>query len=111
MRDLGSESKQKLFSGRFALGETIRINGIPYEVIGVTQGKAAGGRTPEQHQPCGLHPVFHLSDFRDTHYLDMIWLEFLGSNYGGVARGRFGIRWPPNTISGPTTTAQCRCSP
>jgi putative ABC transport system permease protein len=32
---LGSESKEKLFSGSFPLGEKIRISGIPYEVIGM----------------------------------------------------------------------------
>jgi hypothetical protein len=27
-----------------------------------------------------------LSDFRDTHYIDMIWLDFLGYDYEGVER-------------------------
>jgi putative ABC transport system permease protein len=27
-----------------------------------------------------------LSDFRDTHYIDMIWVDFLGYDYGGVER-------------------------
>src|SRR5208282_3288575 len=40
---LGSESKEKLFSGRFALGEKIRINGIPYEVIGVLKPRPQEG--------------------------------------------------------------------
>jgi len=32
---LGSDVKKKLFSGREALGETIRVNGVPYTVVGV----------------------------------------------------------------------------
>lgn len=40
---LGSESKDKLFSGRFALGERIRINGIPYEVIGILKPRPQEG--------------------------------------------------------------------
>ncbi len=42
---LGSEAKEKLFSGRFALGERIRINGIPYEVVGVLKPRPQEGRT------------------------------------------------------------------
>src|SRR5215831_281481 len=40
---LGSESRDKLFSGRFALGEKIRINGIPYEVVGVLRPRPQEG--------------------------------------------------------------------
>ncbi|HET6179656.1 MAG TPA: ABC transporter permease [Candidatus Sulfotelmatobacter sp.] len=40
---LGSESKEKLFSGRFALGERIRINGIPYDVVGVLKPRPQEG--------------------------------------------------------------------
>jgi putative ABC transport system permease protein len=82
---LGSESKEKLFSGRFALGEKIRINGIPYEVIGVLKPR------PQQGQENSINRVVYipfsaLSDLRDTHYIDMIWLDFLGYDYGGVER-------------------------
>ena len=31
-------------------------------------------------------PFPTLSDFRDTHYIDMVWLEFLGNDYGTVER-------------------------
>ena len=40
---LGSESKEKLFSGRFALGERVRINGIPYEVVGILKPRPQQG--------------------------------------------------------------------
>ncbi len=82
---LGSESKDKLFSGRFALGETIRVNGIPYEVIGVLKPR------PQQGEANSINRIVYvpfptLSDFRDTHFIDMIWVDFLGFDYQGVER-------------------------
>jgi putative ABC transport system permease protein len=82
---LGSESKEKLFSGRFALGEKIRINGIPYEVIGVLKPRPQEGNENSINRVVYI-PFPTLSDFRDTHYVDMIWLEFLGYDYSGVER-------------------------
>lgn len=90
---LGSESKEKLFSGRFALGERIRINGIPYEVVGVLKPR------PQQGAQNSINRVIYIpfptmSDFRDTRYIDMIWLDFLGYDYQGVERS---VR---NTLAG-----------
>jgi len=79
---LGSESKEKLFSGRFPLGEKIRINGIPYEVVGVLKPRPQQG--DQSINRVVYIPFSTLSDFRDTHYIDMIWLDFLGYNYGEV---------------------------
>jgi putative ABC transport system permease protein len=81
---LGSESTQKLFSGRFPLGEKIRINGIPYEVIGVLKPRPQEGENAINRVVYIPFPT--LSDFRDTHYIDMIWLDFLGNDYGAVER-------------------------
>lgn len=80
---LGSESKEKLFSGRFALGEKIRLNGIPYEVIGVLKPRPQEGNENSINRVVYI-PLPTLSDFRDTYHIDMIWLDFLGYNYGGV---------------------------
>jgi putative ABC transport system permease protein len=80
---LGSESKEKLFSGRFAVGETIRINGIPYEVVGVLKPRPQEGADNSINRVVYI-PFPTLSDFRDTHYIDMIWLDFLGYDYKGV---------------------------
>jgi putative ABC transport system permease protein len=81
---LGSESKEKLFSGRFAVGEKIRINGIPYEVIGVLKARPQEGENSINRVVYIPFPA--LSDFRDTHYIDMIWLDFLGSDYAAVEK-------------------------
>jgi putative ABC transport system permease protein len=82
---LGSESKEKLFSGRFALGERIRINGIPYEVVGVLKPRPQEGAENSINRVVYI-PFPTMSDFRDTRYIDMIWLDFLGYDYQGVER-------------------------
>jgi putative ABC transport system permease protein len=82
---LGSESKEKLFSGRFALGERIRINGVPYDVVGVLKPRPQEGTENSINRVVYI-PFSTLSDFRDTHYVDMIWLDFLGYDYQGVER-------------------------
>lgn len=82
---LGSEAKQKLFSGRFPLGQTIRIAGIPYEVIGVFKPLPQEGKDNDINRVVHI-PFSTLSDFRDPYYVDMIWLEFLGYDYGTVEK-------------------------
>ncbi len=82
---LGSEAREKLFSGRFPLGERIRINGIPYEVIGVLKPRPQEGTENSINRVIYI-PFPTLSDFRDTHYIDMIWVDFLGSDYASVEK-------------------------
>jgi putative ABC transport system permease protein len=83
---LGSESKEKLFSGRFALGERIRINGIPFEVVGVLKPRPQEGGNENSINRVVYIPFPTMSDFRDTRYIDMIWLDFLGYDYQAVER-------------------------
>ena len=40
---IGDEAKRRLFSGEQALGQSIRINGVSFQVIGVYQHKVQGG--------------------------------------------------------------------
>jgi hypothetical protein len=81
---LGWESREK-FSGRFPLGEKIRISGIPYEVMGVLKPRPQQGTENPINRVVYI-PFPTLSDFRNTYYIDMIWLDFLGFNYGGVEK-------------------------
>jgi putative ABC transport system permease protein len=83
---LGWEAKQKLFSGRFPLGEKVRIGGIPYEVIGVLRPRPQQGDENNDINRVVHIPFPTLSDFRDAYYVDMIWLEFNGFDYGAVKR-------------------------
>ena len=82
---LGWEAKQKLFSGRFALGQRVRIAGIPYQVIGVLKPRPQEGDNNDINRVVHI-PFSTLSDFRDTRYVDVIWLEFLGYDYGSVSK-------------------------
>lgn len=82
---LGSESKEKLFSGRFPVGEKIRISGIPYDVIGALQPRPQEGTENSINRVVYI-PFPTLSDFRSTYYIDMIWLDFLGYDYAGVEK-------------------------
>jgi len=82
---LGWEAKQKLFSGRFPLGERIRISGVPCDVIGVLKPRPQEGNDNDINRVVYI-PFSTLSNFRDTHYIDMIWLEFLGYDYGNVEK-------------------------
>jgi len=83
---LGSESKEKLFSGRYALGEKIRINGIPYEVVGVLKPRPQAGGSQNSINRVIYIPFPTMSDFRDTRYIDMMWMEFVGSDYYSVEK-------------------------
>jgi putative ABC transport system permease protein len=83
---LGWEAKQKLFSGRYAIGQRIRIAGIPYEVIGVLKPRPQEGNENNDINRVVHIPFPTMSDFRDTYYIDAVWLEFLGYDFGAVER-------------------------
>lgn len=79
---LGSEAKDKLFSGKYAVGEYVRINGMSFEVIGVTKPKMQEGDSDVNRL---LYvPFSTMSDLTDPHYLDGMWLDFEGDSYEQV---------------------------
>ena len=71
---IGSEAKEKLFSGRNALGEHIRIDGLSVEVIGVLSPKMQAG--DDNINRILYIPFTTLSDIKDTHYLGSIWFSY-----------------------------------
>ena len=73
---IGSESKTKLFSGQGAVGQSIRLNGIRFTVIGVLSAKMQEGDSDENRQV--YIPFTTMSDIKDTKYLDGIWLNYTG---------------------------------
>jgi len=76
---IGSETKEKLFSGRNALHERIRINGISFEVIGVLTPKIQPG---DSNINRAIYvPFTTMADLTDTHYLDSIWFTYESSDY------------------------------
>ena len=79
---LGSVAKEKLFSGQPALGESVRISGISFEVIGVLEPKMQEG--DDNINKVAYIPFSVMSDIRDTRYLDGIWLDYEGLDYEHV---------------------------
>ncbi len=76
---IGSETKEKLFSGRNALGEHLRIDGIGFEVIGVLSPKMQA--VDDNINRVVYVPFTTMSDLKDTHYLDSIWFNYETSDY------------------------------
>jgi putative ABC transport system permease protein len=76
---IGSETKDKLFSGRNALGEHIRIDGISFEVVGVLSPKMQAG--DDNINRVVYVPFTTMSDLKDTHYLDSVWFNYETNDY------------------------------
>jgi putative ABC transport system permease protein len=85
---IGSEAKTKLFSGLWAIGEQIRLDGISFTVIGVLKAKMQEG--DDDINRTMYIPFNTMSDLKDVKYLDGIWLDYDGADYmrlEGAVRG------------------------
>jgi len=76
---IGSEAKTKLFSGRNALHERIRIDGLSFEVIGVLEPKMQPG--DDNINRVLYLPFTTMGDLKDIHYLDDIWFNYEVPDY------------------------------
>ena len=76
---IGSEAKEKLFSGRNALGDYIRLDGLSFEVVGVLSAKMQEGN--DDINRVVYIPFTTMSDLKDTHYLDMVWFNYQTPEY------------------------------
>jgi putative ABC transport system permease protein len=76
---IGSEAKEKLFSGRNALGEHIRLDGLSFEVIGVLTAKMQEGNNDINRVV--YVPFTTMGDLKDTRYLDAIWFTYQTPEY------------------------------
>lgn len=75
---IGSDVKKKLFSGQNAIGQSIRIDGISYQVIGVLHKMLSNG---EDNMNAMVYiPFGTMSDLKNTYYLDAIVLGFEGEH-------------------------------
>jgi putative ABC transport system permease protein len=74
---IGSEAKTKLFSGGWALGETIRLNGVLFTIVGVLAPKMQEGGNSDRNRQIYV-PFNTMSDIKDTKYLDGIWMNYHG---------------------------------
>lgn len=75
---IGSEAKTKLFSGAYAVGQRIRLNGISFTVIGVLKPKMQEGDDDINRQV--YVPFNTMGDIKDLKYLDGFWLNYNGDH-------------------------------
>jgi len=89
---IGSEAKDKLFSGISPLGESIRIDGISFQVVGVIHPRMQEG---DNNQNRTLYiPYNTMNVLQDNHYLGGIWLDSEGLDHArltGIIRGALAI--------------------
>ncbi len=76
---IGEEAKEKLFSGRNAVGERIRIDGLSFEVVGVYSAKMQAG--DDNINRLVFVPFTTASDLLDNHYLGSIWFSYETNDY------------------------------
>uniref|UniRef100_E6QN90 ABC efflux pump, inner membrane subunit n=1 Tax=mine drainage metagenome TaxID=410659 RepID=E6QN90_9ZZZZ len=75
---LGSEATKKFFSGQYPIGQSIRLNGIRFTVVGVLEAKMAEGEDDNNRQV--YIPFTTMDDIKSTHYLDGVWLNYQGDH-------------------------------
>ncbi len=79
---LSSDAKTKLFSGQFAIGDTIRINGMSFQVIGYLKPKMQEGN--DNINTTVFIPFTVMGDLKNTEYVDAIWLDYEGMEFEKV---------------------------
>ena len=77
---IGSESKSKLFSNGWAVGETIRLNGVLFTIVGVLSPKMQEGGADNDRNRQIYIPYSTMSDLTDTKYLGGIWFNYQGNH-------------------------------
>ncbi len=76
---IGSDAKNKLFSGKPAVGENIRLKGVTFQVIGVLAAKMQEG--DDDINKIVYIPFSAAGDLKDTKYLDGIWVGYEGTEF------------------------------
>jgi putative ABC transport system permease protein len=76
---IGSEAKDKLFSGMPALGEDIRVNGVEFQVVGVVKPRMQEGDDDDNRTI--YIPYNSMDVIKDNHYLDGIWMDSQGLDH------------------------------
>jgi putative ABC transport system permease protein len=80
---IGDEVAKKLFSGQPALGNSIRIGGLSFQVVGILKHKVQDG--DENDNRMLIIPFSTMGDLKDTHYLQGLFIEYEGMAYVKVA--------------------------
>ncbi len=69
---IGSEVARKLFEGQPAVGETVRLNGTPFEVIGVQKEKVQLANYQRPDKFCIFIPYTTAGQLWNTEYLNVL---------------------------------------
>lgn len=75
---IGEQLKEKLFSGKQAVGESIRVNGLSFQVVGILKRKLTDGDNNDNNHV--FVPFSTMSELRDTQYVNGIFLDYEGPN-------------------------------
>ena len=75
---IGADVKKKLFSGQNAIGESIRVDGISYQIIGVL--KHVINNSDENLNGHVYVPFSAMNDLTNTYYLNSIVMEYEGDH-------------------------------
>src|SRR5437016_7499101 len=75
---IGWDAKQKLFSGQNAIGESIRVDGISYQIVGVL--KHVINNNDENLNGHVYVPFSGVGDIKNTQYLNAIVMEYEGDH-------------------------------
>ncbi len=81
---LGSEAKDKLFSGRNAVGEYVRIDGVSFQVIGVLKPKMQEGDN-DINRVVDV-PFTTMKELTNTKYLNGVWLSYETDDWEQIDR-------------------------
>jgi putative ABC transport system permease protein len=76
---IASQARDKLFSGMPAVGESIRIDGVTFEVVGVGAPRMQEG--DNDNNRVIYIPYTSADVIKDNHYLDGIWLDSAGLSH------------------------------
>jgi putative ABC transport system permease protein len=76
---IGSEAKDRLFSGAPAVGEDLRIDGVEFQIVGVVKPRMQEGDDDDNRTI--YIPYSSMNVLKDNHYLDGIWMDSQGLNH------------------------------
>jgi putative ABC transport system permease protein len=81
---IGSEARDRLFSGMPAVGETIRVDGVTFQVVGVLKPRMQEGDDDDNRVV--YIPYNTMDVVKDNHYLDGIWLDSAGLDHDKMGK-------------------------
>jgi putative ABC transport system permease protein len=82
---IGDMAKQKLFSGLPALGQSIRLDGVSYQIVGILRHKVQDGDNNDN--TFVMTPYTSFGAIKDIRYLDGIWMDYEGNKSKTMERG------------------------